>query len=475
MVSDLMQGSLGSMPKYLTYAGNGSLFFAANDGVHGRELFFVASDGVVRIVHDLCNGVCSSNPANLAVFDDKIFYQASESNFGAELYYVVLAGGLPVGAPVLVKDIHVGSASSHPSFLTVFAPADSSNEDDDRARVHFFANSFSGVGGVELWRTDGNDTRRVIDNTAKDGEVDEKSLSLQHPQMMASWKHALYFSMNAFDRSGESATLPRGFLSSVEHFGPLNHAIVLKDAENDDVSVHLSCEKCLIELDYALRVNATFLEGAGSPSGRISFRAPISAANAILAKLWVQGAKDANGHDRIVIAVNDSHHVVTEDIPLYLNPKNDPPVISSPETFIVSPGESVITGISVSDADIGELAMLQNNGDVIGGYLTVTVSTTVGSLTLHSLRGLGLHEGNAGVRETQIAFTASLEATNFALSRLYLDCSGSQDEDEDEDDRELSDCAGGGIITIDVNDNGFYGDDATSLSDSKGIKIIFEH
>ena len=46
MVKDINPGSRGSHPRYLTDDVGGTLFFAANDGTHGHELW--KSDGTRR-------------------------------------------------------------------------------------------------------------------------------------------------------------------------------------------------------------------------------------------------------------------------------------------------------------------------------------------------------------------------------------------------------------------------------------------
>jgi ELWxxDGT repeat protein len=146
----------------------GALLFAANDGVHGRELW--RSDGTAagsRLVRDIhpgripadpdiedCNDRKSlglaSNPEGLFRFRNGVLFTADDGSTGRELWWT---DGTAVGTR-RVKDLRPGADGSSPHDLAVF-----------RQRVYFIA-ATDGA-GESLWSTDGTTegTVRVHDLT----------------------------------------------------------------------------------------------------------------------------------------------------------------------------------------------------------------------------------------------------------------------------------------------------------------------
>ncbi|WNG61889.1 hypothetical protein F0U59_49675 [Archangium gephyra] len=127
-----------------------TLYFAADDGVHGEELW--RSDGTeagTRMVKDIARGPGSSSPGPFLVDGRRILFAADDGVHGREPWK---SDGTQNDTR-LVKDILRGSGSSSP---------DSWIRMDDR-RIFFVADD--GVHGRELWKTDGtqDDTRLVED------------------------------------------------------------------------------------------------------------------------------------------------------------------------------------------------------------------------------------------------------------------------------------------------------------------------
>src|SRR5262245_62031164 len=85
---------------------NGTLFFAADDGVNGQELW--KSDGTAAgtiMVKDIRPGANGSFPENLTAVGNTLFFAADDGVNGTELWK---SDGTAAGT-ILVKDINPGS------------------------------------------------------------------------------------------------------------------------------------------------------------------------------------------------------------------------------------------------------------------------------------------------------------------------------------------------------------------------------
>lgn len=151
LLKDINPGGGGSVPEYFAVY-SGKLFFAAQDGTNGIELW--CTDGTpagTSLFKDIKVGGGNSEPRYLTSVNGLLFFSADENATGRELYK---SDGTP-GGTVLVKDIHSGSASSAP---------------DEFVRVgnKLYFEATDGVNGRELWVTDGTaaNTYMVKDLTA---------------------------------------------------------------------------------------------------------------------------------------------------------------------------------------------------------------------------------------------------------------------------------------------------------------------
>jgi trimeric autotransporter adhesin len=155
MIKDIRNGSMGGNPSELVNV-NGVLFFSADDGINGTELW--KSDGTVsgtvRVKNINPNGG-SSYPQSLANVNGVLFFAADDDAHGPELWKT---DGTEAGT-VMVKDIQPGNGGSYPFELTTV-----------NSTLFFSAND--GNSGAELWKTDGTSAGTVMIKDIWEGNND---------------------------------------------------------------------------------------------------------------------------------------------------------------------------------------------------------------------------------------------------------------------------------------------------------------
>ncbi|PAP76337.1 ELWxxDGT repeat protein [Rubrivirga marina] len=159
----------------------GALYFAADDGAHGIELW--RTDGTETgtvLVKDIRPGPDGSvDPPNRTDFDltpfkGALYFQASNGTDGYELWRT---DGTAAGT-ALVKDIQPGAESGFPQSFVGFDGA-----------LYFAAND--GTAGIELWRTDGTAAGTVLVKDILPGPGD--GFGFDSLMEMAEFDGALYF------------------------------------------------------------------------------------------------------------------------------------------------------------------------------------------------------------------------------------------------------------------------------------------
>lgn len=156
----------GSFPTELTVF-NGDLYFRATTSAEGYELY--KYDGIqATLITDLNPGTQSSTPFGFEVFNNKLYFSADGGTSGTELY---VYDGSSIS---LVNDLYPGSFDSAPSFLVVF-----DNE------LYFSATS--NLYGTELFSYDGSGTPTIIQDLASDDLPSD-------PNGMIEFDGAIYFS-----------------------------------------------------------------------------------------------------------------------------------------------------------------------------------------------------------------------------------------------------------------------------------------
>lgn len=132
--------STETIPRYVELAG--ALYYFHDDGIHGRELW--RTDGTAagtHLVRDICPGACGSGSwqaSGLVAMGGALYFPANDGTHGSELWR---SDGTAAGT-TLVKDIWPGLDPSSPTQLTLLGGS-----------LYLWADD--GVHGAELWQSDG--------------------------------------------------------------------------------------------------------------------------------------------------------------------------------------------------------------------------------------------------------------------------------------------------------------------------------
>ncbi|MBS0182918.1 MAG: cadherin-like domain-containing protein [Nitrospira sp.] len=176
LVKDIWTGSTASGPSNFVNV-NGMLFFTADNGVNGQELW--KSDGTAAgtvLVKDIVAGFTGSNPQYLTNVNGTLFFLAETAANGRELWK---SDGTAAGT-VMVKDINPGSGYGFPN---------SSWHTGSLTNVNgtLFFTADNGVNGIELWKSNGTAAGTVLVKDIYPGS------STSSPSLLTSFKGMLFF------------------------------------------------------------------------------------------------------------------------------------------------------------------------------------------------------------------------------------------------------------------------------------------
>jgi len=170
LVRDIATGPNGSNVQNLIRYNN-QLYFSANDGVNGTQLW--TSDGTPQgtVMVKAINPTGGSGPGNFAVSNGILFFTADDGSNGTELW----RSDGTTGNTYMVKDISSGGGGSDPLHLT------------NVGNVLYFVAATDGF-SYELWRSDGTELNTYMVKKIYQGS------SYSDPSWLTDFNGTLFFS-----------------------------------------------------------------------------------------------------------------------------------------------------------------------------------------------------------------------------------------------------------------------------------------
>lgn len=169
MVMDIRFGNLGSKPESFFVYDN-KLYFSAYDGPSGRELWVYDFINPPVLAADIFPGPDGSGPRDFIVFNGVLYFSAYTEEYGREIWKFD-----GVNDPTLAVEVNPGITTSHIGYLTLF-----------NNKIYFTA--FDEAHWFEIWAFDGNNPPTVQSDEINPGAVHS------FPKNLTVFNNALYFS-----------------------------------------------------------------------------------------------------------------------------------------------------------------------------------------------------------------------------------------------------------------------------------------
>ena len=414
LVKDIRPGLSGSSATNLTDV-NGTLFFSANDGVNGAELW--KSDGTAAgtvLVKDIRPGIAASSPANMVNVNGTLFFSANDGVNGVELWK---SDGTAAGT-VLVKDIVPGVNPSSPADLT-------------NVNGTLFFSAFALTSGVELWMSDGMSVGTVLVADIASGSADSV------PDGLTNVNGRLFFSAT---NSGVGRELWATFIAPQmanssalvyppgQTATPINTILTVMDQDSTNftgatvqITGNYQSGQDVVGFTNQLGITGSFSAGAGTLT--LAGTSTVANYQTALRSVTFFTGSTSTATRTVSYQVNDGgvtnnlSNVLASTITII-----PPPVLVNGSTlnFIENqPGLAINTVVTVSDADNTTLASgtvsltanYVNGQDVLGftnvpatmGNIAGSFNATTGVLTLTS----------AGATATLAQWQAALRAVTY--------------------------------------------------------------
>jgi hypothetical protein len=186
------------------------------------------------------------------------------------------------------------------------------------------------------------------------------------------------------------------------------------DAGSGSLSVTITCSHCTLAITSGPPPTVV-----GNDSNNVSLNGTLADLNTALASVVYKGVLNYTGPDTIVVSVNDQGNTPgpplsdTENIPVVVGPINDPPVntLKPPADTLHASQSGYILNLP------SDLARI-NDVDAGNGPFEVTISMSVGTMTLTTKAGLTFLDNTDGNDDSTIKFRGSKPQVNNALGSL---------------------------------------------------------